>query len=73
MTPTEFAERRLLPLVMMFAAGLLAGLEVSAAGERRAHAIAVQAVAVAQVYAEQCGPVWPPEQIPEIQPLARRN
>ena len=72
MTPTDFAEKRLMPLVFAFALGVLAALE---AGERQAQhtrVIALQAIDVAHAYAEQCGPIWPPADIPEPTQLARR-
>jgi hypothetical protein len=60
MTPTQFAERRVLPLVCAFAAGVLIALEASAIDERKANRTAVRAIAVAQHYAQTCDLAWPP-------------
>jgi len=63
-TPTEFCETRLLPVVIAFGAGVLAmGFAVD---YREAHAfdVAARAVAVAEIYRDACGPVWPPVELP---------
>lgn len=64
MTPTEFCETRLLPLVMAFACGVLATDFAHDQREARALDIARRAVDVAIAYRNACGPVWPPAELP---------
>lgn len=63
MTPTEFCETRLLPLVMAFACGVLAMDFAQEHRETRALDIARRAIAVAEAYRDACGPVWPPAEL----------
>lgn len=60
MTPTEFCETRLLPLVVAFGCGVLATGFAADQREAQAFEVARRAVAVAETYREACGPVWPP-------------
>lgn len=69
MTPTEFCETRLLPVVLAFACGVLAMDWASAARMEDAYRVARRAVAVAEQFREVCG-VWPPEELPAVD-LAR--
>ncbi|AUN95900.1 hypothetical protein [Pseudazoarcus pumilus] len=65
MNTTEFCERRVLPLVMAFACGVLAMKFSVEHREHRADALAAgamdladRAVDVVHIYREACGEVW---------------
>lgn len=58
MTATEFAERRLLPLLLAFACGALL-MDISHASRTGAALdMTDRAITVAEAYRAQCGEVW---------------
>lgn len=64
MTPTEFCETRVLPLVLAFACGVLVTDVIREHRDARALAIARRAMAVVETYREACVPVFPPAELP---------
>lgn len=64
----EIMERHALPLVVAFGCGVLAYDIANEYREVRAIDVAARAVAVAETYRDVCGPLWPPEEIPELSP-----
>jgi hypothetical protein len=71
-TPTEFCETRVLPVIVAFGCGVLAMGYAIDYREAQALGIARRAVAIAEEYRDACGPIWPPAELPgrDLQKLA---